>query len=170
MTKMCYYIMLSQSKGHCGPEASLESRAQSVGSSNATETLPVVVEVATQKQKLYKGKQFCTISKQRFSAQWCVIAKRNFHHNSFPCISSCQRKKNSALKYLKSIWKFNILLTLVPCHLKKPAIQTNILEPWMLWAQYDRFSQAFCFNSFIVFGHEAVNLDATNALKLYKSI
>lgn len=73
---------------------------------NAEETLPAVVEAATQTRNTGKNVsvQFRSSrtakGKFGFSTQCCVIEKWNHHRDNFPCISSTQRKNNSVQKYL----------------------------------------------------------------------
>lgn len=68
---------------------------------NAEETLPAVVEAATQTRNTGKNVsvQFRSSrtakGKFGFSTQCCVIDEWNLHHDNFPCISSTQRKNNS---------------------------------------------------------------------------
>ena len=65
-TYLCSAISRSVVEEHEREELQSTSGENKNGSFtiNADETLPAVVEVATQTQKLYRGKRFCRISKQ----------------------------------------------------------------------------------------------------------
>ena len=71
---------------------------------SAEETLPAVVEAATQTRNTGKNVsvQFRSSrtakGKYDFSTQCCMIEKRNFHHDNFPCISDPLRGKTTLCK------------------------------------------------------------------------
>ena len=103
----------------------------------------------------------------------CMTEKRNFHHYSYVvCISTSQKKNNSALKYVEIYLKYLAYTGTMPS--EEPSDSNKwrgtldvVLCKWevrpVLLPQ-----QLHCFLQ--VFGHDKIKFGKTNALELYNSI